>query len=259
MNNASSLLEATGLTKEYAGRRVVDDVSLTIARGETLGLVGESGSGKSTVARMLLRLIEPTAGIVRFDRINVLAADKRALRGLRRRMQMVFQDPFAALNPRMRVRDIVGEPFAIQGGFARSQVNARIAELMHEVGLDASALPRYPHEFSGGQRQRINIARALALKPEFLALDEPVSALDVSVGAQVINLLKDLQRTHGLTYLFISHSMPLVRYLCDRVAVMERGRLVETGPVLEVCEHPREPYTQRLIAATPKMPYELAS
>jgi peptide/nickel transport system ATP-binding protein len=172
-------------------------------------------------------------------------------------MQMVFQDPYAALDPRMRIRDIVGEPFAIQGGFSREQARSRVIEVLREVGLDAEVLPRYPHEFSGGQRQRINIARALALEPEFLALDEPVSALDVSVGAQVINLLRDLQRRHGLTYLFISHSMPLVRYLCDRVAVMERGRLVETGPVLEVCERPREPYTQRLIAATPKMPYEL--
>lgn len=171
-------------------------------------------------------------------------------------MQMVFQDPFAALNPRMSIRSIVAEPFAIQGGFSREQVNARLGELIGEVGLETDVLARYPHEFSGGQRQRINIARALALKPEFLALDEPVSALDVSVGAQVINLLRDLQRTHGLTYLFISHSMPLVRYLCDRVAVMERGRLVEIGPVLEVCEYPREPYTQRLIAATPQMPGE---
>ena len=248
-----SLIEARNLTKRYGSSTVVDDVSLTLRRGETLGLVGESGSGKSTVARMLLRLVEPTSGSVTFDGTDVLGANKHELRKLRRRMQMVFQDPFAALNPRMRIRDIVAEPFAIQGGFSSSFVKDRVAELMHEVGLDADVLPRYPHEFSGGQRQRINIARALALKPDFLALDEPVSALDVSVGAQVINLLRDLQRTHGLTYLFISHSMPLVRYLCDRVAVMERGRLVETGPVLEVCEHPREPYTQRLIAATPSL------
>jgi peptide/nickel transport system ATP-binding protein len=243
--------------KQYGSVKVVDDVSLSVRRGETLGLVGESGSGKSTIARMLLRLIEPTAGSVVFDGSDVLCASKRELRALRRRMQMVFQDPYAAMNPRMRIRDIVGEPFAIQGGFSREQARSRVVEVLHEVGLDAEVLPRYPHEFSGGQRQRINIARALALEPEFLALDEPVSALDVSVGAQVINLLRDLQRRHGLTYLFISHSMPLVRYLCDRVAVMERGRLVETGPVLEVCERPREPYTQRLIAATPKMPYEL--
>jgi len=250
------LIEAHNLSKSYGATAVVHDVSLTIQHGETLGLVGESGSGKSTIARMLLRLIEPTAGSIHFDGIDVRAQGKQDLRRLRRRMQMVFQDPFAALNPRMRIRDIVAEPFHIQGGFSSAQMQSRVGELMQEVGLDADVLPRYPHEFSGGQRQRINIARALALKPDFLALDEPVSALDVSVGAQVINLLRDLQRSHGLTYLFISHSMPLVRYLCDRVAVLERGRLVETGSVLEVCEHPRELYTQRLIAATPRMPDE---
>lgn len=250
------LVEATALTKRYGATTVVDDVSLSIARGETLGLVGESGSGKSTVARMILRLVEASSGGVTFDGEDVLAARAKELRALRRRMQMVFQDPFAALNPTMRIRQIVAEPFAIQGGFARDFVRVRVAELMHEVGLDDDVLGRYPHEFSGGQRQRINIARALALKPEFLALDEPVSALDVSVGAQVINLLKDLQRTHGLTYLFISHSMPLVRYLCDRVAVMQRGRLVEVGDAVQVCVHPREEYTQRLVAATPRMPRE---
>ena len=250
----TALLTATGLVKEYGGKRVVDGVSLSLARGETLGLVGESGSGKSTVARMMLRLVEPTAGSVVFDGSDVLAAGSRELRGLRRRMQMVFQDPFAALNPKMRVRQIVSEPFAIQGGFRQPEVQTRVLELMADVGLEPDVLARYPHEFSGGQRQRINIARALALKPEFIALDEPVSALDVSVGAQVINLLKDLQRKHGLTYLFISHSMPLVRYLCDRVAVMERGRLVEVGDAVAVCEQPREAYTQRLVAATPEMP-----
>ncbi len=203
---------------------------------------------------MLLRLVEPTAGEITFDGSNVLAAHPRELRALRRRMQMVFQDPFAALNPTMRIRQIVAEPFAIQGGFAREEIRTRVAELMHEVGLDRDVLNRFPHEFSGGQRQRINIARALALRPQFLVLDEPVSALDVSVGAQVINLLQALQRTHGLTYLFISHSMPLVRYLCDRVAVLERGRLVEIGDVLTICENPTEPYTQRLIAATPELP-----
>jgi ABC-type glutathione transport system ATPase component len=248
------LVEAQNLTKEYGASRVVDGVTFSIARGETLGLVGESGCGKSTVARMLLRLVEPTTGSVRFDGEDLLAAGSRELRTLRRRMQMVFQDPFAALNPKMRVREIVGEPFAIHGGYGRDAVRVRVAELMGEVGLETDALERYPHEFSGGQRQRINIARALALKPEFLVLDEPVSALDVSVGAQVINLLRELQRTHGLTYLFISHSMPLVRYLCDRVAVMERGRLVEIGDVLQVCDQPSEAYTQRLIAATPEMP-----
>ena len=231
-------------------------MSLSVQRGETLGLVGESGSGKSTVARMLLRLTEPTSGSIDFDGHDILALDKTSLRRMRRRMQMVFQDPFAALNPRMRVRDIVAEPFAIQGGFSREHIQSRTNQLMTEVGLDASALARFPHEFSGGQRQRINIARALALEPDFLALDEPVSALDVSVGAQIINLLRDLQRTRGLTYLFISHSMPLVRYLCDRIAVMEHGRLVEIGPAVDICTSPREPYTQRLIAATPELPQE---
>ena len=248
------LLIAQNLTKTYGPTTVVNDVSLTIHRGETLGLVGESGSGKSTVARMLLRLIEPTSGSVSFDGNSVLAANSTQLRALRRRMQMVFQDPYGALNPRMRIGQIVAEPFAVHGGFSRDHIRTRVAELLAEVGLDPVIINRYPHEFSGGQRQRINIARALALKPEFLALDEPVSALDVSVGAQVINLLRDLQRTHGLTCLFISHSMPLVRYFCDRVAVMQRGRLVEIGDAIEVCDHPREPYTQALIAATPELP-----
>ena len=250
------LVEAKSLSKRYGSSTVVDGVSFSIGRGETLGLVGESGCGKSTVARMLLRLVEPTSGEVFFDGLDLLAQGRRELRRLRPRMQMVFQDPFAALDPRMSVGRIVAEPFAIHGGFARRDVNQRLLQLMGEVGLEADALRRYPHEFSGGQRQRINIARALALKPDFLALDEPTSALDVSVGAQVINLLRELQRTHGLTYLFISHSMPLVRYFCDRVAVLEGGRIVETGPVLEVCERPRESHTQRLIAATPQMPFE---
>jgi ABC-type glutathione transport system ATPase component len=252
------LVEARNLTKEY-GRgaqlsRVVDDVSFHIVPGETLGLVGESGSGKSTVARMLLRLVEPTAGEVLFEGQPLPPASSSAMRALRRRMQIVFQDPYAALNPRMTIRNILAEPFAIHREPPPQGLSIRLHQLLHSVGLDESALPRYPHEFSGGQRQRINIARALALRPKFLVLDEPVSALDVSVGAQVINLLRDLQRTLGLTYLFISHSMPLVRYLCDRVAVMQRGRLVEIGDCLQVCESPRSAYTQRLIAATPEMP-----
>jgi len=250
---ADVLIEARGLVKEYgAGTRVVDDVSFTIGRGETLGLVGESGSGKSTVARMLLRLVEPTAGEVRYDGENLLTASASEMRTLRRRMQVVFQDPYAALNPRMKVKEILAEPFAIhkeRGSGDRNQLE----KMLREVGLDASALERYPHEFSGGQRQRINIARALALRPEFVVLDEPVSALDVSVGAQVVNLLRDLQQRYGLTYLFISHSMPLVRYLCDRVAVMQRGRLVELGSCEQVCEAPREAYTRELVRATPEI------
>jgi len=252
------LVEASGLVKEYSRSgqpaRVVDDVTFAIRRGETMGLVGESGSGKSTVARMLLRLIEPTAGTIRYDGVDLLAAGPRHLREMRRRMQIVFQDPYAALNPRMKVRQILAEPFAIhreQGTGIRDQLKA----MLHEVGLDDSALERYPHEFSGGQRQRINIARALALRPEFLVLDEPVSALDVSVGAQVVNLLRELQQKYGLTYLFISHSMPLVRYLCDRVAVMQHGRLVEYGSCEQVCEAPQHRYTQGLIASTPEMPH----
>ena len=251
----ATLVSAQGLVKEYArgnnAVRVVDDVSFTIRRGETMGLVGESGSGKSTVARMLLRLIEPTAGSIHYDGVDLMAARQREMRAMRRRMQIVFQDPYAALNPRMKVRQILAEPFAIHG---ERQSKEQLEHLLHEVGLEASALERFPHEFSGGQRQRINIARALALRPEFLVLDEPVSALDVSVGAQVVNLLRELQRKYGLTYLFISHSMPLVRYLCDHVAVMQRGRIVEYGDCQQVCEAPLNPYTQGLIAATPEMP-----
>jgi peptide/nickel transport system ATP-binding protein len=249
------LLEAHGLVKEYgAGHRVVDDVSFSIRRGETLGLVGESGSGKSTVARMLLRLVEPTAGEVSYQGRNLLIASPQEIRAMRRRMQVVFQDPYAALNPRMRVREILAEPFAIHNEKPAEGLVAKLAEMLRTVGMYASALERFPHEFSGGQRQRINIARALALRPEFVVLDEPVSALDVSVGAQVVNLLRELQRQHGLTYLFISHSMPLVRYLCDRVAVMQRGRLVELGHCEQVCGAPREEYTRKLIAATPEIP-----
>lgn len=255
MLSDSVLVEARELVKEYGvGRRVVDGVSFAIRRGETLGLVGESGSGKSTVARMLLRLVEPSGGELRYGGRDLLALGGREMREIRRRMQIVFQDPFAALNPRMRVREILAEPFAIHGERPAEGMAARMAEMLRTVGMDGSALERFPHEFSGGQRQRINIARALALRPEFLVLDEPVSALDVSVGAQVVNLLRELQREYGLTYLFISHSMPLVRYLCDRVAVMQGGKLVELGECEQVCDAPREEYTRRLIAATPEMP-----
>jgi len=250
------LLVACDLVKQYGDRRVVDGVSLTLGRGETVGLVGESGSGKSTVARMVLRLLEPTSGSVTFEGVDVLRLRSRPMRALRRRMCMVFQDPFGALNPRMRVRQILAEPFAIHGERPEEGMPERLATLLREVGLETSALERFPHEFSGGQRQRINIARALALKPDLLVLDEPVSALDVSVGAQVINLLRSLQQRYGLTYLFISHSMPLVRYLCDRVAVMQAGKLVEEGPVLDVCDRPREAYTRRLLEATPTLPGE---
>jgi len=253
--DATDLIEARGLVKEYiSGGRAVDDVSFSIRRGETLGLVGESGSGKSTVARLLLRLAEPTAGEVRYAGQDLLRMNTREMRRMRRRMQIVFQDPFAALNPSMKVQEILAEPFAIHQERPIEGLAARLVEMLRTVGLDRSALARFPHEFSGGQRQRINIARALALKPEFLVLDEPVSALDVSVGAQVINLLRELQEKYGLTYLFISHSMPLVRYLCDRVAVMQRGKLVEIGECKQVCDAPQKEYTRQLIAATPAMP-----
>ena len=256
----AALIEAEHLSKSYgAGAPVVDDVSFTLQRGETLGLVGESGSGKSTVARMVLGLLEPTRGRVLWEGEAVAGRSARAMKALRRRMQPVFQDPFAALNPRMRVSDILAEPFQIHAHPAarsRAALRAETGELLAKVGLDDSALPRYPHEFSGGQRQRINIARALALRPELLVLDEPVSALDVSVGAQVVNLLRGLQREFGLTYLFISHSMPLVRYLSTRIAVLRGGQLVEMGSTEQVTEHPSQPYTQALMAATPELRHE---
>src|SRR4051794_10486951 len=267
-----ALVEVDSVSKSYprrAGLRtemrpVVEDVSFAIEPGETLGLVGESGSGKTTVARMILGLVKPSNGRVLVDGIDVAAASGPELRSLRRRMQPVFQDPYAALNPRMRVVDIVTEPFLIHGREAAAETSAvesgraalrrKAVELLRAVGLDESALARHPHEFSGGQRQRINIARALALRPALLILDEPVSALDVSVGAQIVNLLRQLQREHGLTYLFISHSMPLVRYLSTRIAVMGHGGLVEIGEAEALCSAPRMPYTQKLLAATPELP-----
>ncbi len=255
-----ALLELRGISKSYprtAGwlqwrsreSRVVDNVSFAIDGGETLGLVGESGSGKSTVARIALGLLPPTSGEAFFGGQSVTHASGAGLRRLRRRMQPVFQDPFAALNPRMTVAAILAEPGRIHrsAGLAPRSVG----DLLGEVGMDASALPRFPHEFSGGQRQRINIARALALRPELLVLDEPLSALDVSVAAQIANLLRQLQRSLGLSYLFISHSMPLVRYLSARIAVMRAGRLVEVGESESICRQPRDPYTRLLVQATP--------
>lgn len=291
------LVEVRNLTKVFAqaespfgGKargevRAVDDVSLDIYPGETLGLVGESGSGKSTLGRLILRLIEPTSGSVQFQGRDLLAAGRGEMRRLRRDLQIIFQDPFASLDPRFRVEDIIAEPLIIhgsdatalnaqpgngggtnhpgtnQGGhdFSRAakpaSPNARsqVVELLRAVGLDESALRRYPHEFSGGQRQRISIARALALRPKFIVCDEPVSALDVSVGAQIVNLLAQLQRDFGLTYLFISHSMPVVRYLSTRIAVMHRGKIVEVGDTAQITERPGHDYTRSLLAATPEL------
>jgi ABC-type glutathione transport system ATPase component len=233
--------------------RAVDDVSLDIHSGETLGLVGESGSGKSTFGRLVLRLIEPTSGRIVFEGRDLLAASQSEMRRMRRDMQIIFQDPFGSLDPRMRVEDVIGEPLIIHEPMTPSARRARVGELLRAVGLDQSAMRRFPHEFSGGQRQRIGIARALALRPKFIVADEPVSALDVSVGAQIVNLMTQLQRQFGLTYLFISHSMPVVRYLATRIAVMYRGKIVEVGPTQQITERPNHAYTRSLLQATPEI------
>jgi oligopeptide/dipeptide ABC transporter ATP-binding protein len=256
------LVEAHGLTKTFAvgrsvlGRprawvRAVTDVDLTVAPGETLGLVGESGCGKSTLGRLLLRLIEPTAGEVRFEGRALSGLGGRELRALRRSMQIIFQDPYGSLNPRMRVEAIVGEGLLIHKIGTRAERRAKVRELLELVGLSPEAASRYPHEFSGGQRQRIGIARALALGPKFVVADEAVSALDVSIQAQILNLLQDLQRRLSLTLLFISHDLRVVEHLADRVAIMYLGRIVEEGARAAVYGSPRHPYTQALLSAVP--------
>ena len=253
------LVEAKNLTKHFplngflsnkaAVIHAVDGVSFSVKKGETLGLVGESGCGKSTVARLLLRLIEPSAGQVYFNGQAIYELGKEEMRRLRRDMQLVFQDPFSSLNPRMKVRDIIGEPLKIHGTASGKAKQEKILELMELVGLGPEQAGRYPHEFSGGQRQRVGIARALALNPSFIVTDEPVSALDVSIRAQILNLMKDLQDKLGLTYLFIAHDLSIVRYMSSRVAVMYLGKMVELGPAKDIFHRPLHPYTRSLLSA----------
>jgi oligopeptide/dipeptide ABC transporter ATP-binding protein len=239
------------LSRVAAHVKAVDDISFDINKGETFGLVGESGCGKTTAGRAILRLLEPDGGTIRFDGIDLLGLGKQELRRKRRDMQIIFQDPYASLNPRMTIRTIVDEPFAIHGLASGTEREHRVADLLKTVGLDPAVMSRYPHEFSGGQRQRIGIARALALKPKLIVADEPVSALDVSIQAQIINLLADLQQQLGLTYLFISHAIPVIEHISTRIGVMYLGKLVEVGTSAQICLAPKHPYTQALLSAVP--------
>ena len=258
------LVELDHVTKHFPVRQgvfsrsrarvhAVEDVTLTVRRGETLGIVGESGCGKSTTARLMTRLIDPTAGTIKFEGRDVTRFSQHRMRPLRREMQMIFQDPYASLNPRKTVEQIVGQPFAIHGGLSSREAKQRVKELLEIVGLSREHSSRYPHEFSGGQRQRIGIARALALNPKLIVCDEPVSALDVSVQAQILNLLRSLQDEFDLTYVFISHDLSVVRQICTRIAVMYLGRIVELADSEEIFEHPRHPYTAMLISAVPRL------
>jgi oligopeptide transport system ATP-binding protein len=262
MTDAPALLEVSDLVKHYAVRggvlrrkvgtvHAVDGVSFSVGSGETLGLVGESGCGKSTVARSVLRLVEPTSGSIRLNGQDITKLGKAELRTHRRSMQIIFQDPFASLNPRMTAGDIVGEPLGVHGLATGREKQERVAELFHQVGLRPDQMENYPHQFSGGQRQRICIARALSLGPSLIVCDEPVSALDVSIQAQVINLLIDLQRKHDFSYLFIAHDLAVVAHISHRVAVMYLGRIVEIAEKTELFANPRHPYTQALLASVP--------
>jgi len=258
---ALPLLSVKDLRKEYAvGRRLfgkaavvraIDGVSFDLHKGEVLGLVGESGSGKTTVGRAILRLVEPSSGAVSFDGVDVIGADAQALRDLRRKMQIIFQDPFASLDPKRTVGSQIEVAYTIHGLHSPVERRRRVEDLLGRVGLSAAHFDRHPHEFSGGQRQRIGIARALALSPSLIVADEAVSALDVSVQAQVVNLLLDLRQEFGISLLFISHDLGLVEYICDRVLVMYLGRIVESGPVGEVYRNPQHPYTRALLSAVP--------
>jgi len=243
-----------GLLQRTVGHfKAVDDVSFNIARGETLGLVGESGCGKTTVGRTILRLIQATGGEVRFEGKSVFAAGALELRSLRRQMQIIFQDPGGSLNPRMRVGNIIGEPLEVHGMTkSADETRERVEELLVKCGMWKQAADRYPHEFSGGQRQRIGIARALSLNPKLIVCDEPTSALDVSIQSQILNLLKDLQAEFGLSYLFISHDMAVIHHICDRIAVMYNGKIVEEGSRADVIERPTQPYTKALLSAVPE-------
>jgi len=233
--------------------KAVDDISFSIKRGQTLGLVGESGCGKTTAARTIIKLVPTTSGSIVFDAMDVLKADKRHLRKLRERLTIIFQDPYSSLNPRMTVGDIVGEPLRVHRSFSSSQVSRQVGEVLEKVGLSSEHINRYPHEFSGGQRQRIGVARALILRPELVICDEPVSALDVSIQSQILNLLKDLQDDFGLTYMFIAHDLAVVEFFCDVIAVMYLGRIVERAESKELYRSPLHPYTQALMSAIPKM------